>query len=292
MSETALERSLSPSPVLLVSLLPFEKTLLENVEETDATIADFIDNSRNATAITELFEAWGPAKSVREELEGLEEDLSELEDVDKGTQQLVSSSMRRERCYSAFVGSLSYPNRLNKCRAKSFDENNQMFKEKLLDTLNIPQFVQAARRNVRMNSADEGYWKVIGAMMLRFPEEMKRWISGTPLSFDLLPSRYRFEIWQVTRMYLIHLTNPYAGGILLSLWTSEPHKSLESKIWEEKRSEVKKRVDNLMRLFEDSKVTREEQSSDEPLESDSGTLVAKEGTIAEKGLTVDSTKVH
>lgn len=256
MSATTSEPSISLSPTIVVSLLPFEKALLDNIEGADQVIAELIEDPLNPGAIAELFEAWGPAKSVREKLSGLEEDLLEpeepTEDALDSSPSFVPSPKRRERCYQAFLGALGTPRGLNRCRAENFDENNGMFKGILVHTLDIQQFMKAAYRAVEINTVDNRYWKVMGAMLLRFPVEMKRWISGMPLSFELFPNRDEFEIWQVTRMYFTHLTNPNAGPLLLSVF--EQNQSLESSIWEEKRSDTRRRINNLMRLFDDLKL--------------------------------------
>lgn len=288
----ASDPSISTSTTVIVSLLQFEKTLLDNIKEADKAIAGLIDDPRNRGAIAELFEAWGSAKSVREKLSELEEDLLEPEEPVEGG--LVSDSgflpspRRRERCYQAFLGALGTPKSLNKCRAENFDENNVTFKEMLLHTLDIKQFIKATHHNVKINPVDNAYWKLLGAMMLRFPLEMKRWISGMPLSFELFPERDGFEIWQITRMYFTHLTNPDAGPLLLAIWAFQPNKSLERRIWEEKRSEASRTRNNLMRLFDHLKLNEHgTNASSVSVDKTTGT----EDKSAKQNFTVDDTEV-
>src|SRR5579859_4983495 len=290
MSATGLEPSISAVTTIIVSLLPFEKTLLDHIKETDKAIAQLIDDPGNPGAIAELFEAWGSAKSVRAKLSGLGEDLLEPEegDLDSGL-GFRPSPRRRERCYQAFLGALGNPSGLNNCRADNFDENNATFKETLLRTLDIQEFIKAADHNVDVNKADDGYWKVMGAMMLRFPVEMKRWISGMRLSFELFPNRDGFEIWQVTRMYFntfIHLTNLRPGPELLDIWGFQSDKSL--RIWEEKQSNNRRQVKNLMRLLDVLKLN--EHGSNSPSVPDEERTGA-EKEIEELNFTVDDTVV-
>lgn len=230
-------------PLIRVCLLPFERTLIENVAKRDKSLANFINDPRNALAVTKLFERWETAVSVRGAIDDLEDGLSDANSV--------PSLQRREICYHAFLGILGLPQESNQCRADIFDKNNQPFKESLLLAQDISLFLKLARRLIRIDDTDAGHWKIIGAMILKFPEEMERWTFDIPLPFEFLQKPGgRFEIWQVVRMYVTYLVDPYAGRSLLDLWTTSPHNSLGVKIWEEKQEEHERSQKGWEKLLE------------------------------------------
>jgi len=266
-----------------VSLLPFERILLENVAREDDSIADHVNHPDNPSAITKLFERWGWAELVRGALPGLEGDLSDAKENETSTSNpssdFVPSLRQRKICYHAFLGSLSNPELTNKCRADNFDKENESFRDRLLLSQDIFQFLRSAPQHVRMSDSDSEHWKIMGAMMLRFPEEMERWTANRSLSFELLAEESRFEIWQVARMYLNHLVGPVAGKSLLGMWSTPPHVSLELKIWEEKRAEYKKsQVGGLNRLLQAIQGLDSSES-----DGDENSLDDSTGSVDERG---------
>ena len=257
-----------------MSLLPFERTLLENVARADDSIANHVNDPGNPSAITKLFERWGWAVSVRGAFPSLEQDLSDVKEKETSTSNpsadWVPSVQQRENCYRAFLGTLSNPQLTNKCRADSFDKQNESLRECLFLSEDIFQFLRSAPQHVRMSDSDSEHWKIMGAMMLRFPEEMERWTADRPLSFELIANEARFEIWQVVRLYLNHLVGPFAGKSLLDMWSTPPHVSLELKIWEEKQAEYERSQAGLNRMLqaiwglESSEFDGDENSLDDP----------------------------
>ena len=227
---------------------------MENVVRTDESIAQFVDNPSTASAITKLFERWGWAESVRRSFLDLEQDLADVQERDSSTANssyaLVPSRKQRENCYHAFLGTLSYPHMSNKCRADSFDDYNEPFKNALLFSQDVSQFLKSAPQLVRISDMDSEHWKIMGAMTLRFPEEMERWTADRELPFELLERDGRFEIWQIVRLYINSLIGPYDGPSLLDMWTTPPHDSLGHKIWEEKQQEHKRVQTGLKRLLQ------------------------------------------
>jgi len=269
-------------PFIYVSLLPFEKTLLENVARADDSIANRVNEPGNPSAITKLFERWGWAVSVGGAFADLEQDLSDAKEKETSTSNpspdFVPSPRQRENCYHAFLGTLSYPQLTNKCRADNFDKENESFRESLLLSRDIFRFLRSAPQHVRMSDSDSEHWKIMGAMMLRFPDEMERWTANRRLSFELLASEARFEIWQVVRMYLNHLVGPSAGKSLLGMWGTPPHMSLQLKIWEEKQAEYKRSQAGLNRLLQE---IRGLESSE--FDGDENSIDDSTGSVDERG---------
>jgi hypothetical protein len=130
-----------------------------------------------------------------------------------------------------------------------------------------------------MSDSDSEHWKIMGAMMLRFPEEMERWTADRRLSFELLAANEaRFEIWQVARLYLNHLVGPFAGKSLLDIWSTPPHVSLELKIWEEKQAEYERSQTGLSRLLQE--ILGLESSE---FDGDENSLDDSTGSVDERG---------
>ena len=76
-----------------------------------------------------------------------------------------------------------------------YQKDRGVILDSLFTTWNIPNeeklyihsdpraFVESARPEI--HEGDRDYWDIMGAMYNRFPDQMERWITGTPLFFDL-----------------------------------------------------------------------------------------------------------
>ena len=257
-------------PKIIVSFLPFEKTLLKNIATSDESINVFLDSLENVSRIPKLFDRWATAHRVRQKLEELAEDILDADKALSLAQTSPTSSLQlRERCFQAFLTNIGTPYELNKPYADDFERKNGEFKNTFMHTSNLSQFLQMAPMHVTMDNEDAQYWKVIAAMMLRFPEEMERWVSGMRLPFDLF-SPGPYEIWKITRLYLNHLTGPNTAKLLPQLCMMEPYRSLATRLWQEKRESYKASLDRLLKLLNRPQVDGVEDS-----ERDSDTVAGE-----------------
>jgi len=228
-------------PRFVVSFLPFERTLLDNVITFDRLIDESLRTSPNDEAICVLFEKWRPAETTRGAMLDLADDISRVEAEEAGSEageQLTPSVPARERCYRAFIATLNNPSYLNEGRGVSADKHNETFKTHFLQVADISNLFKLPSELVTPNLAEDlKYWKILAAMTKRFPDKMELWTNGMQLTAEILPSLYGFEIWQVTRMYLAYLSKPDVGSLLLSLLQTEPYQHLRERFWEEKRKE-------------------------------------------------------
>ena len=246
-------RDTSTPPPIYISLLSFEKTLLETIAVVDPPIRDFIHDLRNDGAATRFLPQWAAARSVQDAILNLRQDLFDAIKEERSAPEprsgLVPSVQRREACYRVFLETLSESRRhSNQGRATTFDEYNHLFRNRLMAAEDLSRYLKLAHRNVRIKDDDLQYWKIVGAMTLRFPAEMERWTTNVPLPFGFERRPGMFQIWQVVRMYINHLMDGNNGLSLFDLWSSPLHSTLGQRIWEEKREEYKRSRNGLERL--------------------------------------------
>lgn len=239
-------------PPVYVSLLSFEKILLEAVVSADPSIEEFIHESGDPAVLAHLFRQWQPARSVQRAFLDLEDDMTDDKKREmcklRSPSDLVPSIVTREAAYRAFLQNLGQGHS-SEGRAKIFDERNQLFKMRLMEAADVPRFLKMASKNIRITDSDLEYWKLMQAMTLRFPSEMGRWVANVSLPFDFAMDE-GFEIWKVVRMYVNHLMGAKDGVTLFDLWTPPSHDALGERIWEEKREEYKRSVKGVQNLLE------------------------------------------
>ena len=241
--------------------------MLENVIVADESIDKLTIDAEIESLVAKLFERWRWTRTVRGAFRELRDDLRDIKENDPtATNPFVYSYQQIESSYSAFLGSLSNPGTTNKCRADSFDNHNQAFKHSLLFSEDVFRVLGSAQKLVQHDDTDWEHWKIMGAMMLRFPEEMERWTARKPLSFELLEEEGRFEIWQIVRMYMNHLVGPNDGLSLFDFWTRPPHDVLGSKIWQERQESYQRSQIGLEKLLRELYLKEDGSSSDEQIE--------------------------
>jgi hypothetical protein len=235
------QKSIAPS--FVVSLMPFERQLLAGVacadHEIRAIVEDKIKDDWRLPIFQTVFDQWGPVIATGEAINRLTKDLrravrppanfkESLSPVIDPDEPDVFSQELRQDAFRAFFASLETPRQTNSPRAHSSKHNNPWFHVGLLSTDNVLKFLGSI--SVGMNEDDWFHWKILLAMFLKCPDQMKRWIFDVPCVLHVFTYRHiGFEIVNVLRMYFIYLRRPQTEATLLQL--CESNGDLGSKLW-------------------------------------------------------------
>lgn len=273
----------SSSFPFLVSLMPFEKKLLECVVLADEQLRTQLDIIKHDSEWKVrfldkgVFPFWAPVIKVKKELKHT---LGELRSSTPLTANgvIVPPHLRECANYS-FFGSLHAPSDQNKCRAQLAQADNPDFVDHILHEPDLLGFLESIV--VRVNDADLRSWEIIGAMSKQHPDEMYRWLLDAPRTLHWVDYiEAGFEIRNVVRMYCIHLVRPQIGPAILELF--ESHDDLASKFWNKYREEQAYRL-NKRRKFFNSAVIRaylKKQSPDKEPSPDMIENIEKEQNVS------------
>ena len=219
--QTTLTTHMNP---FIVNLMPFEKRILASVVSTDVEVQNILERQEAdelRVVIGRVFDRWQPVRAVKKGLKTLVQELS------RSPAQNFSLQLR-ESAYRSFFKSLETPWNSNKCRSQVAEFQNSNFRHDLLYTSDVLHFLQSV--DVRIDEKEWNIWKILTAMMKRYPDDMHRWLFEVP--GRLFYTEYQeagFEVLNVVRMYLLRLVRPQSRVQLLQL--CERDKNLGTRFW-------------------------------------------------------------
>src|SRR5271154_2847537 len=164
----------SPPFRFVVSLMPFEKKLLESVLFVDMQLGTDLDQIQHDWRVRfleeQVFPRWAPVLKIKKELKSLSLDLRKsLSNPD--IIPAVPSHLRERANYS-FFGSLHAPSGTNKCRAQLAQSDNPDFENHVMEEPDLPRFLDSIALSA--HDVDLRSWKIIAAMTRRLPTEMSQ----------------------------------------------------------------------------------------------------------------------
>jgi hypothetical protein len=237
-----------------VSLMPFEKKLLECVvlaDEQLRTELDLIqhDSEWKVRFLDQaVFPYWAPVIKVKKQLENTARELQNSSTSPPSNDVIIPefTSHLRERAHCSFFASLHAPYNRNKFRAQLAQADNPDFVDNILRQPDLLRFLKSIV--VSVNDVDLRSWEIIVAMSRSDLDNMNRWLLDVPRTLQLFEYvEAGFEIQNVVRMYCIHLVRPQVGPTILELF--ESHNDMGSKFWDAYQAEQKYRLKKRRKFF-------------------------------------------
>jgi len=269
--DITLAHDLSPIPItstnsdtpygFVVSLLDFEKRLIASVaspSEGESVVPQgFNSTLLDAVAIL-LFDRWQRKIATKNELENLVEDMSELSAESNDLGFATFSNPHRLSGYRSFFSSLGKPYQLNQIYSRAAERKNIRFKEAMLSVPDLIKFLRSMR--LEIDKDDWSSWRLLAKMFIKFPEEMQCWTSEESSKVSLVEHWDGFQIWNVVRLFTIHLTRPQSGPILLRMW--QERQDLATKLWSQYQEVQARQTQNLQKVLKAAVATQSQGSQD------------------------------
>lgn len=213
--------------------MPFETLLLTRVAVADVQLQSILASLEDSEELQKLVRTvvhrWEPVMAVKRELHYLAKDLEWLRKTDPDSPAPRELSLlQRETLYNAFFRKLRAPWDSNRCRSQVAEAQNPWVKHSLLHSSNVLHLLQSM--NIVMNKGDWSSWKVLFAMMKRFPSELYRWLFQVPRRSHYVDYEDTgFDLLNIVRMYFLQLVRPQRGHTLLEICKTQ--NDLGARFW-------------------------------------------------------------